>query len=199
MTQHMVTGKKIRKVAVDAGIVLAETATSTSPAEQVVEARMVEPDPEPTNAQKTADGLRQVAAMIEQHPDLMEIPSFRFMFGRTLLSVQTKEEVAALIRAGKASGAKVKKHQDSRFAGVDLVFAETTMFEGVSLHVYVDREEICEKVVTGTHEVTEEVPDPEALAAVPTVMVIKTVEDVEWRCLPILADEPAALTAGAGA
>jgi hypothetical protein len=52
--------------------------------------------------------------------------------------------------------------------------------------VLCDRNEVCEKVVTGTREVTKEVPDPEALAAVPKVTVTETVEDVEWRCHPIL-------------
>jgi heme-binding NEAT domain protein len=54
--------------------------------------------------------------------------------------------------------------------------------------VSVDREEICERIVTGTREVTVEVPDPEQLAAVPTVSVTKTVEDVEWICRPLLDD-----------
>jgi len=53
--------------------------------------------------------------------------------------------------------------------------------------VYAPRDEVCTRRVVGTREVTEEVPDPEALAAVPTVTVTKTVEDVEWDCGPILA------------
>jgi hypothetical protein len=42
--------------------------------------------------------------------------------------------------------------------------------------------------VVGTREVTEEVPDPEALAAVPKVTVTRTVEDVRWECRPLLAE-----------
>jgi len=34
------------------------------------------------------------------------------------------------------------------------------------------------------------VPDPEAVAALPTRAVIKVVEDVRWACRSILADEP---------
>jgi hypothetical protein len=47
---------------------------------------------------------------------------------------------------------------------------------------------VCERVVTGTRLETKEVPDPEALKAVPLVTVTETVEDVEWRCMPLLAD-----------
>jgi hypothetical protein len=39
--------------------------------------------------------------------------------------------------------------------------------------------------VTGTYEVTEEVPDPDA--DVPMVTVTRTVENVEWDCHPVLA------------
>jgi hypothetical protein len=42
--------------------------------------------------------------------------------------------------------------------------------------------------VTGTREVTEQVPDPEALAAVPTTTVTRTEDVTEWVCRPLLAD-----------
>ena len=53
--------------------------------------------------------------------------------------------------------------------------------------VYAPREQVCTRRVIGTREVTREVPDPAALAAVPTVTVTETVEEVEWDCGPILA------------
>ena len=62
---------------------------------------------------------------------------------------------------------------------------------GVYASVVVDRPAVCERVVTAVREVTREVPDPEALAALPTTTVTETVEDVEWRCLPLLADDEA--------
>lgn len=53
---------------------------------------------------------------------------------------------------------------------------------GVKIDVYAAREKVCEAVVVGTR--TVEVPDPDALAAVPT---IEKVEDIiEWRCAPVL-------------
>lgn len=130
---------------------------------------------------QVADGLRAVAAMLDRHEDISE--RFRWQVDRLLMPIYSRDELAAWIRAGKAAGAEVRKHQDDKYAGVDLAFGL------VKLHVYVGRDEVCERIVTGTREVTEEVPDPEALAAVPKVTVTKTVEDVEWRCHPILAAE----------
>lgn len=62
---------------------------------------------------------------------------------------------------------------------------------GLAVELIVKRDAVCTRVVTGTREVTEEVPDPDALAAVPTVTVTRTVEDVEWDCSPILAEQSA--------
>lgn len=56
---------------------------------------------------------------------------------------------------------------------------------GINIRVIADRDEVCERVVVGTREVTEKVPDPSV--DVPLVEVTKTVEDVEWRCAPVLS------------
>lgn len=60
----------------------------------------------------------------------------------------------------------------------------------VKCHVY--RKEICERVVIGTREVKEEVPDPELLEAatkdIPMVEKIRVIEDVEWQCHSIMGD-----------
>lgn len=133
-----------------------------------------------------AAGLRELANMIEKNPALLDISAIRYVFDRALVSVDTREDVSALARAGARSGAKVTKHVGSKYAGVDIAFGSA------SLHVYADRDEVCERIVIGTREVTEEVPDPEALAAVPKVAVTKIVEDVEWRCSSFLAPEPSA-------
>lgn len=131
-------------------------------------------------AEQIAHGLRQVADFVEANPHLDQ----RFTFQRILVVADTRDEVAAYARAGLAAGAKVTKHQGDKWAGVDLHFGI------VNLHVYADREEVCERIVVGTREVTEEVPDPEALAAVPKITKTTIVEDVEWRCGSLLAPEP---------
>jgi hypothetical protein len=58
------------------------------------------------------------------------------------------------------------------------------------------RAEVCTRVVTATREVEVEEPDPEAVAALPKVKRTETVEDVEWRCEPLLARAKAPVPAG---
>jgi len=53
------------------------------------------------------------------------------------------------------------------------------------------RAQVCERVVTGTQTVTEEVPDPDYIAAAPKVTVTREVESVEWNCVPILSHDAA--------
>ncbi len=140
---------------------------------------------EPTATDRLAAELRALADFIEANPAVTN--SLKYAFNRVLISVDTKDEVVALARAGmRTTGVKVDKHQGEKWAGVDLLFGDRS-YQSVSLHVYTDREQVCERVVIGTREVTEEVPDPEALAAVPKVTLTKTVEDVEWVCSPLLA------------
>jgi hypothetical protein len=67
-------------------------------------------------------------------------------------------------------------------------------WHGFKVQLSAVRDAVCERVVVGMHEVTEEVPDPEVLATVPVVKVTRTVEDVRWECGSILkpdADESA--------
>lgn len=137
-------------------------------------------------ATELADGLRALAAMIEQSSD-EAVYELRYTFDHISVPVWSAAAAAALARAGMHAGAKVTKHQSDKYAGVDIAFGR------VSLHVYADREEICERVVTGTETVTKKIKDPEALAAVPEIEVTEEVEKVEWRCRPLLedrADEP---------
>lgn len=64
---------------------------------------------------------------------------------------------------------------------------------GLKVEVWGFRDAVCTRRVTGTREVVEEVPDPDALAAVPTVTVTRTEDVVEWTCEPLLAAEQAAV------
>lgn len=144
------------------------------------------PTDQTAEAHPLAAGLRALADMVDANPGLVEREyeggaGLIAAFDRMLVPVNKRSSVAALARAGLRAGAEVDKHVSDTYAGVDLHFGPAW------LHVYADREEVCEKIVTGTREVTEEVPDPQALAAVPTVTVTKTVEDVEWRCGSLLA------------
>lgn len=143
-------------------------------------------EPEPKQSQRLAAGFRALADMLDANPDLADVGyCFSYIFEAVNIPVDSREQIATLARAGMRAGAKVDKHQDDNYAGVNISFGS------VGLHVYADRDEVCERIVVGTKEVTEEVPDPEALAAVPKVTVTKVVEEVEWRCGSLLSPTPA--------
>lgn len=131
-----------------------------------------------------AANLHQLADLIADTPGLA--PAVRYAFGGINCYVMSQHNpravLAAVARAGLKHGAHVTKDIGD-YAGVVVRFGE------VGVHVYAARGEVCERIVTGTREVTKEVPDPDALAAVPKVTVTETVEDVEWKCTPLLAVE----------
>lgn len=140
-------------------------------------------------------GLREIADWLDAHPEVPvpylgsyvpgnprpSMPIYLrepYSFEEGMPSV--REQMATIARAmGKANKAP---------GGVEGTFIVSRSFAGLAVYAQADREEVCERVVLGTRDVTEEVPDPEALKAVPKVIVTKTVEDVEWRCMPLLAE-----------
>jgi hypothetical protein len=127
-------------------------------------------------AHALADGLRQLAVLVENLDDDALIRDYEFQLGNAIMPVDGKDELAAHVRAGLAAGAEVEKYYSNDWAGAWLRFGP------VAVRPYAGRDLVCERHVTGTKEVTEEVADPEALAAVPKVTVTRTVDVVEWRC-----------------
>lgn len=147
------------------------------------------PAPEPTLAQQQAAGLRALADMIEANPELA--PNFSYTLGNSGIYVMpraddTAAEMAAVARIARRYGAKTDKCVSEKQYNL------MADFGAVKFQFLAAREQVCERVVTGTREVTEEVPDPVALAAVPTTTVTKVVEDYEWVCRPLLAGTPEA-------
>ncbi|MRH86045.1 hypothetical protein GFY24_00950 [Nocardia sp. SYP-A9097] len=69
----------------------------------------------------------------------------------------------------------------------DGYFEAVIPLRGLPLTLTDERAEVCERVVIHVETVTEQVPDPEYLAAAPTVAVEREVEHVEWKCTPILS------------
>jgi hypothetical protein len=130
-------------------------------------------------------GLRQLADLLDSTPDL-PLPatdSFDwFLFGSGLTEAEQKAEATRLVRLLPGKQDKWETGSLFRFRGY---------LGGLRTQVIVDRDAVCERVVTGTREVIREVPDPEALAAVPTKVVTETVEDVRWECRPLLASDTA--------
>lgn len=131
-------------------------------------------------------GLRDLADFIERNPDLAE--GFRYDLTSSGINAHLNhldDKVAGQAQFAKAAaryGAKVTKDVNDTFHNVTLTFAG-----GVKVDVLAYRNEVCERVVTSTETVTKTVPDPEALAAVPTVEVTEQVEHFEWVCKPVLA------------
>ena len=131
-------------------------------------------------AAQQAAGLRALADMIEANPDLAPLAN-AYLPSMDVFYAWTKDDVARIARAGLAHGAKVEK------AAFNNTFGLTLRWGPVGASTLGDRSNVCERVVT-VETVEEEVPDPEALAAVPTVKQIRQVENVSWKCGPWMAD-----------
>jgi hypothetical protein len=143
-------------------------------------------------------GLRAIADMIEQNPELAT--HFDFSLNTAGIGVHLRDEdraaeMARISRIARRYGATSTKEISEKFHNMTLDFG------GAKAEVIAYREEVCERVVVGTREVTEEVPDPEALKAVPMVTVTRTEHVTKWECKPILAaaDDSAALAGTAAA
>lgn len=123
-------------------------------------------------------GLRMLADLLEARPELL-VPHGPLSVV-PLGERESREQLAAWARA--LPGKKDKEIND-RFANL------VGSLRGLRIKVVAYRDEVCERVVLGTETVTEMVPDPEALTAVPQIAQVTTREIVEWVCRPMLADE----------
>jgi hypothetical protein len=144
---------------------------------------MTNEDRTPAPHTEYATGLRAFADMIEQNPEILEVLQYLHLSTHIFAEDDPQSKLALFARIAARYTTKVEKSFSTSFASV------VAQFAGVRVSVQTDRDEVCERVVTGTETVTKTVPDPDALAAVPTVEVTEEVEQVEWRCRPLLAGE----------
>jgi hypothetical protein len=95
---------------------------------------------------------------------------------------------AQLVQIAKARGGRTKKEYHGEAFVLQKEFSG-----GISLDFWITRDQVCERVVTGTREVPETI-EPEKI--VPAKVIPAHVEEtVEWRCHPLLAPpEPKTLT-----
>lgn len=128
-------------------------------------------------------GLRTLADLLADHPEL-PLPHYG---SASELSIFTKHREELVSFARLLPGKVDKKITDSLYYGFEL----HAMLDGLRLLVYGKRADVCERIVTGTRQVTVTEPDPEAVAALPQITRTTTVEDVEWVCGSLLADRPA--------
>jgi hypothetical protein len=143
----------------------------------------------PTAAERQIAALTAVIAVLRDHPDVAEYIDIPLRnLGTHVFAapdVDPRALFAEFIRGMKAKGAKITKDFSETYANV---YAD---FGAVRIGVQAYRNEVCDLVVTGTREVTEEILDPVALAAVPTTTVTRTEDVKEWVCTPLLADTTA--------
>lgn len=138
-----------------------------------------------------ADGLRKLADLVEA-VDVAISPS-EAAISITPWFPDTRDELIALTHAARAAGAIVERESD------DELFTLLFKFGALTVKAISWRSDVCERVVVGTREVTEMVPDPKA-PATPMVELKRTEEIVEYRCpdgrpSPV----PAAAPSGGGA
>jgi hypothetical protein len=138
------------------------------------------------------DGLRVLAAALEEHPEI-PLPTDGTILPLSFVFLHDGDPRAAMAAAARALPCSWRK----RVSGDETVsyFKLAGQVAGLQVELTAYRDAVCRKVVTGTREVTEEVPDPDA----PKITRTRTVEDVEWDCGPVLGkalngNEPAAVT-----
>lgn len=129
-------------------------------------------------------GLRQLADILDAHPEVPlpyqgSDPEYSRMSFHFLSAENPRAEMAATRRA---LGVPMEKDGD-RGEYFDL----HGNLAGLYFTLTAFRKDVCERVVVATREVEVEEADPEAVAALPKVKRTVTIEDVEWRCSPILA------------
>jgi hypothetical protein len=137
---------------------------------------------DPTRTEKVA-ALFELALLLEQNPDLpvpFELTSGSHLNIMLMSSKDPKGDLARCIRIlpGPIQKRVWGSESNSYFDAIAKVGS-------IEIHVGAYRDQVCERVVTGTREVTETVPDP--TVRVPLVEVTKTVEDVEWVCGSLMA------------
>lgn len=129
----------------------------------------------------TAENLHAAADLIAAHPDLPQPYIASSSSGRISLDwflngrENAKANAAAVVRA--IDGGWTRGEAD--YSGPLATWTQER--DGLDLNVQVSREEVCERIVTGTKTVT--IP---AKPAEPERVVEQDV--VEWRCEPLLAE-----------
>lgn len=138
---------------------------------------------DPARTEKVA-ALFELALLLEQHPEI-PIPfelsraghlSINFLHGGTDDELRDQ-----LLETARAIPGTARKRV---WGGEELAYYTLDCKVGsINIELTAYRDAVCQRIVTGTREVIEEVPDPAVV--VPTVTVTKTVEEVEWRCEPL--------------
>lgn len=133
-------------------------------------------------------GLRQLADLLTAVPEL-PLPDVSPVTGEMTWQVgrRVAEPGPEIARIARLLPCRLDKNDpDSGEHGATYYQLSGTLF-GLGVRVWGFREQVCEKVITGSKPVTRLVPDP----AAPMVEVTEDVQTFEWRCGPLLAQTPA--------
>lgn len=136
-------------------------------------------------------GLRALADALEANPESLPLPYYGNDTRNTIYFLHADDPRASLAAATHALPCSFRKRVTDYGDGSRETFRLEGELHGLRLELVAYRDAVCERVVTGTAEVTKTVKDPEALAAVPEIEVTETIETVEWVCSPIMAAAPA--------
>lgn len=128
-------------------------------------------------------GLRALADLLDAHPEV-PLPFHGTSSPIRIYHLSGADQRAEFLATVRAFPGRKSKEARDGYGYFDVEAA----LHGLTIQITANRSTICERVVTGTREVTREIPDPDALAAVPTTTVTETVEDVRWDCRPLLAE-----------
>jgi hypothetical protein len=124
------------------------------------------------HAEYTA-GLRQLADLLDAHPE-WPLPLHQVILMFTGDDARGRFAAAARLFPGPLTKSTTDKFFDL-----------TGALRGLDVELTAYRDVVCERVVVGTETITKQVPDP--TVTVPLVEVTETIEQVEWRCSPVLS------------
>ncbi|MGH3379523.1 MAG: hypothetical protein ACRDP6_32790 [Actinoallomurus sp.] len=144
---------------------------------------MTNPNEADRRAAYTA-GLRRLADIIDNHPEVpLPVDGSDPKYLRMSFHFLSEDDPrAAMAATRRALGVPMEK-DDS----VSNYFSLKGNLAGLYFTLTAFRKDVCERVVVATREVEVEEADPAAVAALPKVKRTEVIEDVEWRCTPLLA------------
>lgn len=133
-----------------------------------------------TRAQQHAALRRDYAAGLRALADVIDAAEVPLSESEAAMSVMpwfpdTRDELIALTHAARAAGATVERDPD------DHLYRLRFRFGPLLATAIAYRADVCERVVVGTREIVEMVPDP-AAPAPPMVEIRRQEEVVEYRC-----------------
>lgn len=126
-------------------------------------------------------GLRAVADLLDSAPDLPLPTTPKIEWAVHYYAVSDEAQRAVLATIARLIPGRLDKNDPAEGQYAANYFTLSGNVGGMPVEVWAERPSVCERVVTGTREVTKVVPTA-------TEEVTVTEDVVEWICTPLLAD-----------